>query len=122
MKPAEDYILNQPEPFRDILMHLQIIIQSHFPEVVLYYKWKLPFYYFENSPLCYLNFSKKKGFIDVGFWFFHDSKYKEFMIDQGRKVVRSMRYEYLEQINEKQLVAILKESHKHKEKTGFWKK
>ena len=67
-------------------------------------------------------FLKKKGFIDVGFWFFHDSKYKEFMIDEGRKVVRSMRYEYLEQINEKQLVAIHKESHKHKEKAGFWKK
>ena len=45
MNPAEDYILKQDEPFRSILLHLQIVIETTIPEVELMYKWKVPFYY-----------------------------------------------------------------------------
>ena len=40
MKPAELYILNRPEPFRTMLMHLQILVESTIPEADLRYKWK----------------------------------------------------------------------------------
>ena len=60
MKPAEEYILSQPEPFRSILLHIQILIETSFPEVELQFKWKIPFYYLDNKPFCYLNPSKKK--------------------------------------------------------------
>ena len=42
MKPAEEYILNQPEPFKSMLLHLQILIEGAFPTVELRYKWRIP--------------------------------------------------------------------------------
>lgn len=121
MKPAETYILNQPEPFKLILMHLQIIIEHHFPKVDLKFKWKLPFYYLDDKPFCYLNFSKKKGYVDVGFWASAHLKHHEHLVSDGRKVVKSLRYFTLEEIQEKILVSVLNEAHQNKEK-GFWKK
>ena len=122
MKPAEAYILEQPEPFKSILLHLQILIESNFPDVNLQFKWRLPFYYFDDKPFCYLNPSKKKGYVDVGFWISaHLTKYNEFLISDGRKVVKSLRYFMLEDINEEILISVLKEAHENKEK-GFWRK
>lgn len=121
MKPAEDYILNQPEPFQAILMHLQILIATHFPEADLKFKWKLPFYYLDGTPFCYLNASKKKGYVDVGFWTSAHLKYNEYLVSDGRKVVKSLRYFTLEDVQEKVLISVLKEAHQNKDK-GFWKK
>ena len=65
MNPAEDYILNQPEPYRSMLMHL--LIEHTIPEAELKYKYKIPFYYIFGKPFCYFNASHKKQFVDVGF-------------------------------------------------------
>ena len=46
MKPAESFILNQPEPFKSMLLYLQVFIEGNFPEADLQFKWKIPFYYF----------------------------------------------------------------------------
>lgn len=46
MNPAEDYIYNQPEVYRAILMHLQVVIEQTIPEIELKYKWRIPFYYY----------------------------------------------------------------------------
>ncbi|MGB1284309.1 MAG: DUF1801 domain-containing protein [Polaribacter sp.] len=122
MKPAEAYILEQPEPFKSILLHLQIVIESNFPDANLQFKWRLPFYYLDDKPFCYLNPSKKKRYVDVGFWVSaHLTKYNEFLISDGRKVVKSLRYFGLEDINEEILIAVLREAHENKGK-GFWKK
>lgn len=122
MKPAEEYILNQPEPFKSILMHLQILIETTFPEVDLQFKWKLPFYYLNEKPFCYLNSSQKKGYVDVVFWVSaHLTKYNEYLITENRKVVKSLRYSSVDAINEEILLAILEEAHQLKDK-GFYKK
>ncbi|WP_299670181.1 DUF1801 domain-containing protein [uncultured Polaribacter sp.] len=122
MKPAEAYILKQPEPFKSILLHLQILIETNFPEVDLQFKWKIPFYYLHGKPFCYLNPSKKKGYVDVAFWVSaHLKKYNEFLISENRKVVKSLRYSAIEDINEKVLLAVLKEAHLLKDK-GFYKR
>lgn len=122
MKPAEVYILNQPEPFKSILMHLQILIESAFPEANLLFKWKIPFYYLDDKPFCYLNPSKKKGFVDVGFWVSsHLSKYNEFLVSDNRKVVKSLRYFSINDIDEEILLSVLEEAFSQKDK-GFYKK
>ena len=122
MKPAEEYILKQPEPFKSILMHLQILIESSFPEVDLQFKWKIPFYYLNDRPFCYLNPSKKKGYVDVAFWVSaHLTKYNEYLISENRKVVRSLRYKTLEDINETILLSVLEEAHSLKDK-GLYKR
>lgn len=53
MKPAEAYILNQKEPYRSILLQLQSIIEAVAPNTQLLYKWRIPFYYCNNIPLCF---------------------------------------------------------------------
>ncbi len=122
MKPAEDYILNQPEPFKSILLHLQILIEGAFPEVDLQFKWKIPFYYLHNKPFCYLNPSKKKGYVDVAFWASaHLTKYNELLVTENRKVVKSLRYKTINDINEEVLLTVLEEAYQLKGK-GFYKK
>jgi hypothetical protein len=122
MKPAEAYILNQPEPFKSILMHLQILIENTFPEVDLKFKWKIPFYYFNDTPFCYLNASKKKGYVDVAFWVSaHLTTYNELLVSENRKVVKSLRYYTLEDINEEVLRTVLTEAFQLKG-DGFYKR
>ena len=122
MKPAETYILHQPEPFKSTLLHLQILIEGSFPEVDLKFKWRIPVYYLDDKPFCYLNASHKKGFVDVAFWASaHLTKYTEFLVTENRKVVKSLRYFKLEDINEEVLLTILEEASQKKEK-GFYKK
>jgi len=66
MNPAEEYILEQLEPFRSILLQVQVVIESTIPEVELKFKYKIPFYYIDGAPFCYLNVPKNKKYVDVG--------------------------------------------------------
>jgi len=120
VNPAEDYILKQPEPYRSILMHLQVVIEHTLPEADLKYKWRIPCYYNEQTPICYLNASHKKQFVDVGFW--HSaylSKFDEYLVTENRKVVKSLRYTSIEDIDDDILIRILKEAKKQKGKSFY---
>lgn len=106
MNPAEAYIINQPEPFRGMLLHLQLVIEKTIPEVDLKYKYRIPFYYIGGKPYCYLN--QSKDYVDVGFWnAAHLTKNLEFMTTAGRKMMKSLRYRSLEEINDEILVEVL---------------
>lgn len=122
MKPAEDYILNQSEPFRSILLHLQMLIESTLPEASLKFKWRIPCYYVGNTPVCYLNVSQKKKYVDVGFWNSTClTKHLDKLIAENRKVVRSLRYTSLQEIDAVVLMDVLKEASELKSK-GFYNK
>ena len=122
MNPAEEYIYNQPEPYRSILMHVQVIIAHTIPEVELKYKWRIPCFYVGKRPICYLNASHKKEFVDVAFWqSTYITKYTEHLVSEKRKVVKSLRYKTLEDINDTVLIAILKEVNAFKTE-GFYKR
>ena len=102
-------------------MHLQIIVETTVKEAELKYKWKIPVYYIKKKPLCYLNASLKKGFVDIAFWTSEDlSKFDNDLITENRKVVKSLRYSNLEDINEEVLVDILKIIQNSNQK-GFYK-
>ncbi|WP_158841357.1 DUF5655 domain-containing protein [Polaribacter sp. L3A8] len=122
MKPAEAFILEQPEPFKSILMHLQLLIETNFAEVDLQFKWKMPFYYLNEKPLCYLNPSKKKGYVDVGFYVNNEfKKFNEFVISDNRKVVKSLRYTKVSDINAEVLISVLEEAYNQTTKGFFGK-
>jgi hypothetical protein len=112
MKPTELYILNQPEKYRTILMHLISVIEKNVPEITLEYKWKIPYFYHKKKPLCYLNASHKHGFVDVGFAKgFQLKKNIEYLIaDNGRTTIKSLRYNTLEEIDDNVLKSVLKEA------------
>ena len=122
MNPAENYILNQPEPYRSILLHLQMMIESTLPEVELKYKWNIPCFYIGKSPICYLNASHKKQFVDIAFWnSAHLTKHLTVLISEKRKVVRSLRYFTLEDIDNAILIDVLKEAYSVRQ-NGFYKR
>ena len=122
MKPAEEYILNQPEPYRSILLHLQVVIEHAIPEVDLKYKWNIPCFYVDKSPICYINVSHKKQYVDVGFWnSVYLTKHLDKMVSEKRKVVRSLRYEILEEIDDLVLEEVLKDAYSVR-KNGFYRR
>lgn len=122
MKPAEEYILTRPEPYKSMLLHLQIIVEATLPNVELKYKWKIPVYYIGKKPICYFNASLKKGFVDVAFWTSEDlSKFNKVLIAENRKVVKSLRYFSFEEIKEEVLIEILETIGKS-DQQGFYKK
>jgi hypothetical protein len=119
MNPAETYILDQKEPFRTILLHLQAVIERTLPELDLKFKYRIPFYYYGTTPFCYLNHTK--GYVDVGFWHSaHMTVHSDKMVTKDRKIMKSLRYTTLEEIEESILIEVLHNAYSVKEK-GFWK-
>lgn len=106
MHPAEHYILNQRFPYKTILLQLQSVIKSVVPQAELFYKWKIPFYYYQDKPLCFLN--QSKNYVDFGFWHHEQmDQYTEFFVSTNRKTVRSLRYQSIEDINDEILIYVL---------------
>ncbi len=103
-------------------MHLQVIIKHTLPDTTLKYKWGIPCYYYNKRPICYLNASHKGQFVDVGFWHSaYITKHLEHLISENRKVVKSLRYKTLEDVNDAVLIDILKEVYYYKDES-FYKK
>ena len=122
MNPAENYILSKPEPFKSILIQLQILIETNYPKVDLKYKWNLPMYYLDDNPFCYLNAPIKKGYVDLCFWASaHLKNYLEYLVTENRKVVKSLRYTSVDEIDGEILLEILKEA-ANKNHKGFYKR
>lgn len=108
MNPAETYILKQEEPYKSILLQLQTIIEAVLPNAELLYKWRIPFYYNEGIPICFLN--QSKDYVDFAFWHFEKlEKYTEHFIDANRKSIRSLRFKSVEDINDEVIVYVLQE-------------
>ena len=109
MNPAETYILSQPEPFKSILLELQVIIDNTAPEADLLYKWHLPFYYLNGKMFCFLNFRKR--FVELSFpkgFLLQDSE-RKLIAGEGRKNLRSLRYDKVEDIDAEVLIEFLKQ-------------
>lgn len=108
MNPAENYILNQPEPYKSILLHLQLLIEQTIPELELKYKWKIPFYYYQGKPFCYFNASHKKQYVDIGLV---KGKlinvHQEYLVGEKRKKMVSLRYKNIEEIDSQILVEVI---------------
>ena len=97
MKPAEAYILKQSEPYRSIMMHLQMLIEVTVPDSELLFKWHLPFFYVDKRPICYIN--QTKGYVDLVFWnAARFTKHTELLVTDKRKRMKSLRYTTLDEI------------------------
>ncbi|WP_036379560.1 DUF1801 domain-containing protein [Muricauda sp. MAR_2010_75] len=122
MNPAETYILSQNEPFRSILLYLKSVIEHVIPGADMKFKWGIPCFYIEKQPICYLNVSQKKRYVDIAFWnSAHLTLHLDKMITENRKVVKSLRYFTLEEIDDAILIEVLREAYSLKHK-GFYKR
>lgn len=112
MKPAEEYILKQPELYRDIILNLQVIIENELPNAVLLFKWKIPYYYVNDKPFCFLNASHKGKFVDLAFnKGYQLQSHLEFLIGEKRNTFKSLRYFSLNEINVTILKEVILEAH-----------
>ena len=117
MKPALEYILKQPEPFKRMLLEVQVLIENTLPRNELFYKWRLPIYYSEGCPICYLNVNKKKNYVDVCFWTREDFNiHLDILVSENRKFVKSLRYFKSEDMDGKILIECLEEANRTKKK------
>jgi hypothetical protein len=106
LNPSEAYILKQEEPYKSILLQLQVIIEAVLPNPELLYKWRIPFYYNNGIPICFLN--QSKDYVDFAFWHFEKlEKYTEHFIDTNRKSIRSLRFKSVEDINDEVIIYVL---------------
>ncbi len=118
MNPAEEYILSQHEPYKVMLLYLQTVIEQIVPGVELKFKYKIPFYYLDGKPFCYMN--QAKNYVDLGFWnAAHLSVHLDKMETAGRKIMRSLRYKSLEEIDLAVLQEVLLDAERVKNK-NFW--
>lgn len=111
MNPAENYILQQPESYKSILLQLQVLIEFTFPDIELKYKYRIPFYYLKGKPFCYLNASHKRQYVDIGIVKGGQIEiHTEHLVTEKRKVMASLRYVTIEDINDKVLLEVLKKA------------
>ncbi len=109
MNPAENYILLKPEPYRSLLLDLQVLIEHTVTEAVLLYKWHLPFYYLNGKMFCFLNF--RKTFVELSFpkGVLLDDPNNQLTAGENRKNLRSLRYYKVEDIDAEIVIGFLKE-------------
>ena len=106
MNPAETYILTQEEPYRSILLQLQAVIEAILPNCEMLYKWRIPFFYNEGIPICFLN--QSKNYVDFAFWHYElMDRFTEYVVATNRKSIRSLRYKSVNDINDDILVYVL---------------
>lgn len=111
MKPADVYILKQPELHRGILYHVISVIEKEIPTATLEYKFGIPYFYLNKKPFCYLAPNHKKQFVDVGLAKgFQLKNNQEHLVSENRNTVKSLRYFSLETIDNEILISVLKEA------------
>ncbi|MDR6845908.1 DUF1801 domain-containing protein [Flavobacterium granuli] len=113
MKITDEYIYRQPEKFRSIVLHLISVFEREIPELVLYFKWGIPYFYYKKKPFCYLAPNHKKGFVDAGFTRgFQLRRNQDYLVGEKRNTVKSLRYYNLVDIDNAVLVDVIKEASK----------
>ena len=112
MKPVDEYFLNQKEPYQSIMLYVREVILNTLPEVEEKFSYKIPFYNIGKKPMLYLNILKGTNYVDVAFvhGVLLENKFPILENDNNRKQVRSIQVKSLEDFDELEFVALLKEA------------
>jgi hypothetical protein len=87
------------------------VVEHELPEAELLFKWGVPYFYYKKKPFCYLAPNKKRGFVDVGFARgFQLKNQQEYLVDEKRNTVKSLRYYQLDSVEDFILRAVLNEA------------
>lgn len=110
MNPALENTHNVPEPFRAIMMYLQLLVEVASPNAQLIYKWHLPFYYLDKKSLfCFLNY--RKTFADLGLAYGDALRDKQgvSIAGENRNMMRPLCFYKLEDIDDTVVIETLQE-------------
>ncbi len=111
MKPTEIYILNQPQEYQEIIYYVCSVMEQEVPNAVMLFKWKIPFYYIEKKPFCYINVNQKKKYVDIGFFYGNKlTKNLDYLTTENRTQIKSLRYFELDSITDSILRSVIQEA------------
>lgn len=111
MKLTDEYILRQPEKYQAMILHVISVVEQELDSNELLFKWGIPYIYFKKKPFCYLAPNHKKGFLDVGFAKgFELKRNQEVLVDENRNTVKSLRYFFIEDIDNEVLIDVISEA------------
>jgi hypothetical protein len=111
MKLTDEYIYRQPKKYQAILMHLISVFEQQIPELILFFKWGFPYFYYKKRMFCYLSVNHKQGFVDAGFARGFELKgNQDCLIGEKRNTVKSLRYYNLEDIDNAVLIDVINEA------------
>jgi hypothetical protein len=111
MKLTDEYIFRQPEKYQMILLHLISVFKREIPELEMLFKWGMPYLYYKKRMFCYLISNSKKGFVDAGFARgFQLKRNQNYLVDEKRNTVKSLRYYNLEDIDNAVLENVIQEA------------
>lgn len=110
MNPVDNYILNQPEGHKLIMLYMRSVLKKIVPEIEEKFSYRIPFYYYNNKPFCYFNVLKGTQYVDIGFMdgALFEQDFPELKNGRKRKRVRSLQVYNLEGFDEKIFVELLK--------------
>jgi hypothetical protein len=119
MKPAEQYIFSQNEPYQSIMLYVRSVILRTLPDVIERYSYKIPFYNIDKKPMLYLNILKGTNYVDAAFvqGVLLKNNFPILKNDNNRKQVRSIQVKSLEDFDELEFVALLKQAKASLEKS-----
>ena len=60
MKPADEYFINQKEPYQSIMLYVRSVILNTLPEVEERFSYKIPFYNIGKKPFPVLKNDNKR--------------------------------------------------------------
>ena len=109
MKPADEYFINQKEPYQSIMLYVRSVILNTLPEVEERFSYKIPFYNIGKKPMIYLNVLKGKDYVDVAFvqGILLEEKFPVLKNDNKRKQVRSIQLRTLGDLDQENFFALL---------------
>ncbi len=114
-KSLDNYFLNLPEAEQQCFLYLRDYLKNYHSEITEHLKFNVPFYYYKNMWLCYFTYQPKTkrsyiGFVDGKFL-----KHKKLEFG-GRTLIKQYTILVNQDLNLKDLDAILTEAISHKEK------
>lgn len=112
MDSVDNYIYEQDEPYQRIMLRVREIIYKAVPSVTENFKFKIPFFMYDNKPMIYFNILKGTNFVDVAFvhGVLLEDKYPELKNYNSRKQVRSLQLNSLEDFNEIMFIQLVKDA------------
>lgn len=92
-------------------MLLQLLFEFTVPLAELKNQYKISLYYTHGKPLCFIVESVRKQYVDVGFCKGNQVQiHKEYRVIENRKMMISLRYKALEEIEDAVFVDVLLEA------------
>jgi len=112
MKPTEQHILNQKEPYQSIMLYVRSVIFKTLPKIEEKYSYKIPFYFHNKKPMCYLNILKNTNYVDIAFvqGVFVQKKFTQLKDNNNRKQVRSLSVKSLKKFDELMFIKLLNDA------------